>query len=538
MDSAATAGSPARPDSLSDDGYDEFVAQVRARFAHALSASAALFVTRATGLWTTYLDAVPPALRPGMNCAACRKFIERYGRLVTLDDRGRAASAIWPETAPANFAEASRRLRQAVEEAEVSGVFLSSQPVWGKPVTGPWEHFALELPGPRQFSSVVKTAGQAMAEKREERDMLQRGLEEFPIAVLRKAHSYLRQGALYRSEKCEGVAAWLLELHERLAASKSATRRHNLLWLAAASAPPGYCHVRAGMIGTLLEDLVAELPFATIKARFDAKMDPLQYQRPQAAPTAGNIAQAEKIVAALRSAGSLARRFAKLSDVKCLWQPRSGEPQAQTGGVFSHLLGLRSDEAPETGAPPTVMTWVKFAATVLPRTEAIEYWVPADKQPYMAMVTAQNPEAPPILQWDSEARRNPVSWYLYVKGSLPQDFNLKPGVFHRVSAVVLQPTLWDEGRSFPHQGESVCFVLAGARDLSYRQGAGFFVESMRSEYHPIRATLEAYAKTAVVAGKDEAEVCGLRITRGSTCNQIFRVTEHGVRTRYQIDRWD
>ena len=214
------------------------------------------------------------------------------------------------------------------------------------------------------------------------------------------------------------------------------------------------------MIGTLLEDIVADLPFQTIKERFDAKMHPLQYQRPQAAPTAGNIAQAEKIVAAMRSAGSLARRFAKLSDVQCLWQPRVEERAQKTGGIFSHLLGQSGSAAEDDGAPAAVMTWVKFAATVLPTAEAIDFWVPTGKEPYMAMVTAENPDSPPIPVGQRLATQSRVL-VLVCERLGAERLELKAGVFHRVSAVVLQPTLWDESRSFPHQGASVCFVLEG-----------------------------------------------------------------------------
>ena len=551
--SSGTASGPVQPADSDPryqiDGLFDFLAQVRARFQQALQGGQPLFLT-AVGkeLWPLYLDAVPDGLRQKLRCTACQKFIERYGSLVRIDEAGHVTSVLWPEDAQELYAQASRRLRRAVEDAPVKSVFLSSHAVLGKPVTGLWRHLAVELPPTRLWTSVVKTAGQARAEVREERDMLQRGLADFSVDAVRKAHGFLTSGALYRSEKCEGVAAWLLDLHERLAAEKHESRRQNLLWRAAALAPAGYCHVRGGMIGTLLEDVVADLPFDAIKARFDAKMSPLQYMRPQAAPSAGNIAQAEKIVGALKTAGALARRFAKLSDVQCLWRPTTaGVPDATTGadpsprsagGIFSHLRSAQDAGPPESDAPPTVMTWVKFAATVLPKAEAIEFWVPSGKDAYMAMVTAQNPEAPPILQWDSETQRNPVSWYLYVNGSTPQNWNLVPNEFHRVSAVVLQPTLWDPNRQFPHQGASVCFVLDGSRDVGYRDSAGFFPEWLRSEYHPVRATLEAYAKSAVVAGKDEAEVCGIRLTKGMTWNQIFRVTSRGLRTRYKLDRWD
>ena len=550
---SGTASGPVQPADSDPryqiDGLVDFLAQVRARFVQALQGGQPLFLTAvAKELWPLYLDAVPDGLRQKLRCTACRKFIERYGSLVRIDEAGHVTSVLWPEDAQELYAQASRRLRRAVEDAPVKSVFLSSHAVLGKPVTGPWRHLAVELPPTRLWTSLVKTAGQARAEVREERDMLQRGLADFSVDAVRKAHGFLTSGALYRSEKCEGVAAWLLDLHERLAAEKHESRRQNLLWRAAALAPAGYCHVRGGMIGTLLEDIVADLPFDAIKARFDAKMSPLQYMRPQAAPSAGNIAQAEKIVGALKTAGSLARRFAKLSDVQCLWRPTAAGVSAATtgadpsprsaGGIFSHLRSAQDAGPPESDAPPTVMTWVKFAATVLPKAEAIEFWVPSGKDAYMAMVTAQNPDAPPILQWDSETQRNPVSWYLYVNGSTPQNWNLVPNEFHRVSAVVLQPTLWDPNRQFPHQGASVCFVLDGSRDVGYRDSAGFFPEWLRSEYHPVRATLEAYAKSAVVAGKDEAEVCGIRLTKGMTWNQIFRVTSRGLRTRYKLDRWD
>jgi hypothetical protein len=38
------------------------------------------------------------------------------------------------------------------------------------------------------------------------------------------------------------------------------------------------------MIGALLDDIKSGLPFEDIKARFDAKMHPLRYQRPKPRP--------------------------------------------------------------------------------------------------------------------------------------------------------------------------------------------------------------------------------------------------------------
>jgi hypothetical protein len=296
------------------------------------------------------------------------------------------------------------------------------------------------------------------------------------------------------------------------------------------------------MIGTLLEDLAAELPFDQVEAKFAARMHPLQYQRPQAAPSAGNIERAEKIVATLRSAGALERRFARLGDVQALWLP--GTPSARAAskpekqGVFSHL---RTAGAPPAAIdmPPVTMTWEKFARTVLKTAVSIEFVVPSGKGPYTALVTAKNADAPPILQWDFEDRRNPVSLYVYVAGSPPEQWNLRPGDHHPVTAITLQPWMWHPTKKFDHQGAGVVFLLKGAKDLKHERSGGFFPSYLKSEYHEIRATMEAYAKDAVIAGKDEAEACGIVLTKGGAWNHSFRVTtEDGVCLAYKLDRWD
>ena len=100
--------------------------------------------------------------------------------------------------------------------------------------------------------------------------------------------------------------------------------------------------------------------------------------------------------------------------------------------------------------------------------------------------------------------------------------------------------MWHDPERYTNQGQKVFFILAGARDTQYISGSGFFPEFLKSEYHPIRATIEAYAKQAVVAGKDEAEACGLGLAKGVAWNnQLFRVTaQGGVRLTYRLDRWD
>lgn len=529
------------------EGYDAFLVALRARFDDVTSGGPPLFTTDAALLYNDFLDGLPPARRQHYTCNACQRFIDRFGGLVTVATDGSTVPVMWDaDTVPSFFRHAVATMRRVVARARITSVFLAEEKTWGLPnnvsqksPTGQWQHMAVMPSEALVFKPTpLVTAYQAAAEKGQDFITLVRGLCDFPLTVVKQAHALLTSGNLYRSEKCIGVAKWLLDLHEARAATQDTRARANLTWVAVATAPAGFCHVRSTMIGTLLEDIQAGLSFEQIKRRFDEKMNPTQYQRPTALPSDGNVAQAEKIVAALKSAGALDRRFARIEDVEALWKPKPIEPDAEKpGGVFSHLKTKKAGESVrEIEQPPVVMTWEKFQRTVLPEAEQIDFLVPVNRASYVAMVTAVNPDSPPILQWDREEKRNPVSWYLYTNGSAPSVWGLTGGSHVRVTAVTLQPSMW--GGGFAHQGEKVFFLLDGARDLHHKVGGGLFPETLRSEYHAVRKTMEAHANGAQIVDADKATACGISLQKGSTWDYVFRVTSKGVKTSYKLDRWD
>jgi hypothetical protein len=292
------------------------------------------------------------------------------------------------------------------------------------------------------------------------------------------------------------------------------------------------------MIGTLLEDIAANVPFQQIKARFDAKMNPLQYQRPQAAPKAGTVAQAEKIIAALNAEGALDRRFARLSDVQTIWKPAASPIRLPPNSpVFGHLLS-KPAVARDGSGPITTMTWVKFQAKVLPTADKIEYVPKNVRASYVAMVTAAKPNSPPILQWDRPEKRNQVSWYTYSGGKLPGEWNLTANVPHKVTGISMKPSMWDPDREYPQHGVGVLFIVENCRDVYYQRSAGLFPELLRSEYHAVRSTIEAYSRNAVIDGKHVASACGICMGGNDAADIHLVVTSNGIKSTYRIDRWD
>ncbi|MBK9944317.1 MAG: hypothetical protein IPP13_22175 [Kouleothrix sp.] len=501
-----------------------------------------LFTVHRPGLYDIFLAHLPDDQVQYNTCSACRQFVRRYGNLVTIAEDGTIQSALWHEDdAPGIYKEPVTTLRLLVENAPVDGVFYDKATAWGQPVTGPWRHLAAQPPAALVFTRATQTPNQAWAEKAEDYRTLCRALADFTPEMLQTAVTLLRSESLYRSEKVLGVAEWLQQLHARRADTKHQILRDTLTWRAVATAPAGYCHPRSSMIGTLLDDIAAGMPYDDIAGRFKAKMHPLQYQRPQAAPKAGNIAQAEKVVAQLDAAGALARRFARVEEIQALWRPTPPRRPAAgaADGVFSHLLPAAKQPA-GVSIPPTTITWVKFRDTVLSQAERIECKIVHGHNTYAALVTAADPNAPPILQWDREEQRNPFSWYLYHNGSPGSAWNLHEGSWVSVTAVALQPNLWGE-QPLNHQGQGVLFVLEGARDMRPASaGAGLFPECLKAEFHGVRATIEAYSKRATIADAEQASACGLILQKSNAVawNAHVRVAMAGSTVEYQIDRWD
>lgn len=533
----ATESTTVTNGNCSDDAYNAYLKRFAQRFSDAVGSGAPLFTTNVEDLFSVYLSAFDTEdQRQYHKCHACRNFINRFGGLVTIMPDGTTQTPIWfHEDAPEVYKASVQAMAHAVRRAKVTGVFLSSDKVWGTPVTGTWTH--LHVRAPSVYNGRILTAGQAMAEKREDYVTVNRAVGEFKPDQIEQALTLLETDALYRSERIKGPVQWLRDLY--IARDNvPAARRANVTWLAVATAAPGFCHPRSSMAGTLLEDIAGGMDFGDVSRRFAAKMHPLQYQRPKAAPNAQNIAQGEKVIEAMGAQRALLRRFARLSEIEAVWRPAVMEPvePAKGGAVFGHLIAKGDVPTKPIVAPPSTMTWSKFESTVLPTAEQIEYYTGHGRDGFTALVTAVDPDAPPIMQWDTLEKRNPVSWYVWHGGSPPEQWRIAGGAWHKISAVTLKPCFW-HGANSTHHGKGVVFILADARETR-QSGNALFPEVLKSEFHAIRSTIEAYSKSASIEGMEEGDACGVMLDSGSTWNVLVRVKSAGRSVQYRLDRWD
>lgn len=507
---------PQPTDSVAGDGDFKMLRRLMQETFAAIPVTEPLFLVESADLFDVFLGALPANLRQHYTCRTCRHFVNRFGGLVTVQPDGSLRSAIWPSPdklqhpALGPFVASVAALKSAATERPVNQALVTANITLGTPMANDWDHFAIQLQKQRVHVSPLKSVDAQRAEYQQEQDMLTRGLAEFGTTQIQRAIDMLKSGALQRPEKGLPMAEWVLAQSLRVLTTLKADRRNNLLWLISRTAPAGFNHIRSGMLGTLLDDIAKGTPQAQIVARWNALTDPSQYMRAQTAPAGGNLRRAETIIQQMEAAGSLQRRYCVRADVtETLWSKSEAKTVAPTAlTVFGHIQPKqKATPQPQTyDVPAQTMTWEKFARTLLTDASSIELHVPQKAQ-LAALVTAVNPESPPILQWD-----NPVS--IYAAQGQTASWNLRPGEWASVDFITSMPYHWS-GNAAPNQKPGVLLALQGCRDVNRTSGGGFLPEFLRSEYREIRASLDAYARQAAVAGRDTAQACGLALMKTS-----------------------
>lgn len=393
------------------DGYPQFEQAVVERFNMFVGTGVKLFKTNVEDIFENiFLDHMSEesGAKQHYNCNACRSFFNKYGSLVAVSENGELKSVLWNDKdVPEFFKQAVKVMKNVVEGSNVTGVFLSDTKVLGHPVTGEWTHIHVKLPSEMVFRSRLETAGQAMAVKREEFNMVNRAVRDFSLDTINKALTLINSETLYRGDKAKPNVEWFKSLVEKVKNADTADKKKNIIWLAIAEAPNGFAHIRSNATGTLLKDISEGLSTEEVASKFKQVMNPSNYQRSQSAPSENSIYEAEKVVAQLGIENSLARKYATLEEVQKTWTPNlSIQEPVTTQGVFGHLTS-KSKADNTMDLPKSVMTWEKFLRTVLPTADSLEVKVDSPDR-FMAMVTAVHPESENILQWS-----NPFSWYYH-----------------------------------------------------------------------------------------------------------------------------
>ncbi|ANT45240.1 hypothetical protein Xoosp2_18 [Xanthomonas phage Xoo-sp2] len=486
-------------------------------------------------LFELYLQQFDPQDRQYHNCNCCRGFINRYGSLVTIYQDGRIKSAIWDETKLGSrhpYRKVVKALREAVEKGNVVDQFFWDEKEWGHREAGGWTHLWTN-PGVKSHSG-VKDADQIAAEQRENRRHLDRALQDFRLDELERVQGMLTHGSLARSDKLLPMASFLVQTQKAVVGIRGEARNRRL-WFAVAMAAVGWCTPRSSALGALIDDVRSGISQSAVERKHAERMDPLKYQRPTKEVSAGNVAQAERLFERLGLGPSLQRRHARADEVVFEWQPT--QQKAKDTGIFGHLLAHQRTGAEKAllGTRAQPITYARFQRDVLPQAIEMEVVVPHHGN-FVALTTAVDPDAPPILQWDSLECRNPFAWYVYHNGSPASNWGLRSGR-SKVVGITLQPSQWGRGLNGGHHGSSAILMIEGAADQRSSTLA-LFPECLRSELHEVRATVEAHSRRMALAKlpRGTQNAAGLRVGDSSPA-EVWVRTAQGT-ARYVIDRME
>jgi hypothetical protein len=529
--------------------YHNFLKRQRKAFAEAVADKGTILftVTPSSGvdLHKTFLHHVDnEQARAEHRCDSCRRFVERYGNLVTIDPETlNLRSVMWGnlDGVPGETVESVRAMKKYVESGTISGVFYSADKEWGDAKTGDWQHMAVSPPSHLIYKGLTKSAEQMHAASKEEFRILKSALATFTRAEATTANNIASADKLFRAEKIQGQIEWFKNLHDELYRT-TARKRDRFLWLRSAQAPAGFNHIKSNAAGNLLEEVQKGSTLKHIQNIMRDRLDPTKFNRPSTPPGAQNVKRAEEIVTKLGAAGAFRRRFAKLNEIRTVWTPsvlpNTTKPTNNpTSGLFGKVATKQTPPNPRTPRAvhgSTNITWTRFRRTVLPTAVSIEAYIPFQGY-FMSFVTASLSKAEPILQWDNHEKRNPFSYYTYTAPTAASQWKLRGQTWKKVNAISLNPAHWNDESAFSHHPQFALFILDGAQDTQQPTGC-IFPEMLKSEYHEVRKSIEALSRTLKMEGPTLGSASGLCMNDGHGIR--VRVTTTDTITEYHINQFD
>jgi hypothetical protein len=472
-------------------------------------------------LFELFLAALPEPERREHACNTCKAWFRRYGGLVLINPAGETVPAWWPpdeEGVPDFYVVGVRAVARAVRNRRVVGAFLSELEVLGSPEKGGYTHFHGRNVSPAR--TTLYSVRRREAAVNQAAAITFRRLARYDRATVARALDLAETPNVTGAHTVKGPLRWLHGLHAAREPLEPRQAR-NLVWLAAAQAPPGFAH--SSVTDVVLRGVQQGEDPGVVLGALGAMTRQGAYLRPQVPPATQNVLGAERVVEALGLRPALERRYARLEELRgfFVWEPPP--PGPEDGSAFGHLLRPEPGPAVVEGG---VATWRAFEETVLPRAAEVRVFLPAVGA-YGAVTTAVHPDAPPLLRWDREDARNPFCGYTTVGGA-PRSRWFDAEASARVLAVVRNP-----GR-YGDVPPAYLFALEGARDTVNTELC-LFPEACREELRDYRATVEAFNKTRTIQGGDlPGQAAGIWWCHGRPVTLLV-TTAAGVTQKVTVD---
>jgi len=364
-------------------------------------------------LWLTYLESFPPGTNPQYkerteyDCQACKSFIRAVGSMVAVID-GELVS-LWDVEVNRPYDKVAAELSELAKSAPIKNILLHDsalvgvdknfQDLDGEILT--WEHFYLKLPP----SCVNNDRGAVYADKRSQKDVFARSLQEITIDALETVVDLIGQNSLYRGE--EHLHSVQSFQKEKKAYDKLETPRAQELFCWRQDLGPAVTRIRSSAIGTLLVDLSEGEDLDAAVRMFESKVAPSNYKRPKSIVTKAMIERARKTVEELGYGTALGRRFAVIDDItvdNVLFANRNARISMSTD-VFDDMISETPGDTKHLDRVEKVDINV-FLENILPKATSVELLLEGRHSGNLVnLVAPSDPESKLLFKWT-----NNFSW--------------------------------------------------------------------------------------------------------------------------------
>lgn len=503
-------------------------------------------VEKATGktLFQHYLSMFSDEERQGYNCRSCERWLNKYGCYVVGNPDGTVTPVAFTNGEEDQI-EILAKLANIISRAPIHAPVFDNERDYAVKHNGQWRHFegSVQCDTPALISVVPEDEleGKVGAARTAINDIV-RWLGYYTDSTWQKVAVLFDHGELKGADKKHKAAfAQAYELYKTYSGQKNNVTKRNAVWAAYGIGNISLAHFANTVVGNLLGGVNLGDIYAVRK--FITSTSGENYMRPTEAPTEKNVADAEKLIDDLGLTSALKRRFADYDDIlEFEWQPAPTANAEQKGGVFGDLKTKDGVEKPKAAEVNRDLGILEFVNDILKEAVSIEVTVPYGAGTLLQLSTQADPEAKPILRYDSEEKRNPVSIYTYTKPAAPEQWGLRGGRDYKVNGIITIPDAWttESERTYGVAATGYVFLVEGAKEQSGEQSA-LFPQLMRHELYPVRSVIEAYsARTPmgeVREGKQSA--AGIHIGPNHVQSQYrFKATlKSGVIVNCRITHW-
>lgn len=359
-------------------------------------------------LWMAYMESFPEGpIRQEYNCINCRRFITRFGKVVSIDSNYQIHS-FWEDVQVDDplFKNIAANMLQVIKGSKICSVFYSTEEFIGQASnvqllpdksTTTWNHFYVQLPG--TYLRTSDTFATLRAQKNSDYQVWKNALTHINIDAVSSVLDLIEDNNLYRGDQYKNMLTQLYNYLNQVPSNNIEI----FAWKTVMNIPESVSHILNTAIGTLLEDISDGVNIEEAVKSYEVKVAPYNYHRPKGIITKTQVERAYKTVQELGYEDSLERCHAKVEDISVedvIFVNR--ETRKHIAGGFDTLLKettssqkINSDKC----VPISIETFIK---NVVPGITKLEMFVDNSLLSNLVTLTAPaNKKAPSIFKWDN-----------------------------------------------------------------------------------------------------------------------------------------